>query len=181
MGAVTFAASFLEAAINELYADAVDGVQDRIKHLAPAVAIRLAAVWALMKEERGRSFLTKYQVALRLAERAEFARGKAPLQDVEALSALRNALVHFVPEWATGGAGRETDATSSAHLQSRLYGRFDPNPFVAAGNSFFPGKCLGHGGARWAVETAIAFADDFFARMEVPPFHDLIRARLDAD
>lgn len=180
MGAITFAALFVEATINELFTDAADRVEHRTKHLAPEIVSQMAAEWAA---ERGVSrvpTLAKYTWVLTAAGKPLFERGRRGYQDVQSLIELRDALIHFKPEWAAGGSARETDRTTSARLQARLHGRFDINPLTGAGNPFFPDKCLGHGGARWAVETAIAFADDFFARMEVPPFHDLIRARLDA-
>ncbi len=50
---------------------------------------------------------------------------------------------------------------------------FAPNPFFSgSGNPFFPDKCLGHGCAKWALESSVEFADAFFSRMGIVPRHE---------
>jgi hypothetical protein len=46
-----------------------------------------------------KSILEKYQAVLSFRGVAEYPAGEPPYQDVDALIKLRNALVHFKPEW----------------------------------------------------------------------------------
>src|SRR5690348_2452202 len=96
IGAIVSAASFLEAAINELYLTAVD----KNPHFIPNERDRevLAAVWVDLEEQARAKVLTKYDLALVLTGRPRFDKGTNPFQDAENLVNLRNALVHYKPE-----------------------------------------------------------------------------------
>ena len=93
------------------------------------------------------------------------------MTDTDNLRRLRNALVHYKPEW-------DTELKEHRNLEDRLDGRFPLNPYAHSNYAFFPKKCLGHGCAAWAVETSVAFLEEFFDRMNLPQRLDAYRARL---
>ena len=75
------------------------------------------------------------------------------------LMKLRNALVHFRPDW---------DSVQEHHgkLGKQLKGAFPPSPFVSSDTApFFPTRCMSHGCAAWAVRTAWNFGDAFAVRL----------------
>lgn len=147
IGAVVCAVAFLEAAVNELYLAALDRNQQVFEHIDKTIPELLAEFWP---EVEPKPALLKYQTALILARVGPLPTGQAPYQDAASLFALRNALIHFKPEW-------DTELDEHAKLEQRLVGKFAQNPFAARGDAFFPKRCLGFGCAGWAVETAKTF------------------------
>jgi hypothetical protein len=78
---------------------------------------------------------------------------------VDSLIALRNALVHYKPEW-------DTEQKKHKEIEDRLIkSRFALNPFAGPNDAFFPKKCLGHGCAEWAVTSGVTFINEFFNRL----------------
>jgi hypothetical protein len=75
---------------------------------------------------------------------------------------LRNALVHYKPEW-------DTDLENHKKIEDRLKSRFKINPFSHDNDAFFPKKCLGHGCAEWSVQSVIKFIQDFYNKMGFSP------------
>lgn len=73
-------------------------------------------------------------------------RGTDPYQSAALLVNLRNAIVHY---------RFETTTVDEEHrLQRQLQGRFPDNPMTAAGNAWWPDKCLGSGCAVWTCRVA---------------------------
>lgn len=48
-----------------------------------------------------------------------------------------------------------------------LAGKFATNQLTGAGNPFYPDKVLGAGCDRWAINAAVAFADEFLHRLGI--------------
>jgi hypothetical protein len=88
--------------------------------------------------------------------------GAAPTQPFSDLVLLRNALVHFSPEW-------DTDQVRHAELHTSLKGKFTTSPFVGPNDVFFPKRCMSHGCAAWAVRSARDFGDKFADLLGVKP------------
>ena len=155
IGAVTAAAAYLEAAINELYLQAID----RNRNTFPPERIRLAElmshVWADVEQM---TVLVKYQVALTLAEVRPYPKGENPYQAVDGLLRLRNALVHYKPEW-------DTELEEHRKLEERLANRFRESRLSSSSQAFFPHRCLGHGCAAWSTHTAVQFYRGFMERL----------------
>lgn len=155
IGSVVAAAAYLEAAINELYLEAID----RNKNTFPSERLRLAElmshVWA---EVERLTVLAKYQVALTLAETHPYAKDQNSYQGVDGLLRLRNALVHYKSEW-------DTELEEHRRLELRLANRFRGSKLSRSGQAFFPHRCLGHGCAAWATKTAVEFHRDFIDRL----------------
>lgn len=160
-GAITLAIASLEAAINELFREAVDRNKKMFnKSSLKDVLNLLAKLWEIA-EERRFAILYKYQLVLTVAEKDIFNEGKPPYQDVASAIQLRNALVHYTPEW-------DTDQKAHKRIESRLKSKFKLNPFVGSTQSFFPYKCLSHGCAEWVIKSCIRFMDEFYKKLDYP-------------
>lgn len=171
-GAILSAVSFLEAEINEIFADAGDDQREHIYQLGDVIFL-LKRMWTLgVPKTASYSILDKYQIALALADKKEFDKGAAPYQDVRLLIRLRNALVHYEPEYTA------RDSSSSKRLEQNLQGRFPLNPLTGSRTPFFPELCMSHGCAKWAVESSVKFVDDFCGQLGLTPVFDGIRSSL---
>ena len=184
MGAVLSSVAFLEAAVNELYADAADvsHPDEIMRDIGEGYAMDmpkdlrglLAGLWNTEKFRIGARTLEKYEVVLKVAGGEEFDKGSTPYQDVALLIKLRNALIHFEP--ASHHEGNE----EPTGLEAKLTGKFPLNPIAAPpinplGNDpllpFLPDRCLGHGCALWALRSCVAFDKEFFSRMGLSAIH----------
>lgn len=154
-GAVLSAVASLEATINELFIDAPSS--PTYQDVDPIVSMLLKEYW---EEIESASTLRKYRVALILARKARFNPGTSPYQEVGSLIQLRNALVHYKPEW-------DVDQREHKKIENRLKSQFAPNPFAGPNDAFFPKKCLGYGCAEWAVMSSTRFIDEFFRRLGI--------------
>lgn len=81
-------------------------------------------------------------------------------EDAALVVRLRNELVHFKPK-SLGGDIKH-------RLTRQLRGKF-------------PDKCLGYDCAKWATTSAIKFADEFFATIDVEPNYQRIEFKPEAD
>jgi len=104
-------------------------------------------------EKKG--ILDKYQFALIFKGKEKMTEGEQPFQDANALTKLRNALVHFKPEW-------HDEQKEHKKLEKLLKGKFVPNPSLSPTNSvFFPQRCISYGCTQWAVNSAFNFMKKF--------------------
>ncbi|WP_141658569.1 hypothetical protein [Streptomyces mutabilis] len=176
MGAVLTAFAFLEASVNELLASAAEdqlemgGGRGGLMGDERAALVGLQQAWG----DRGPSLLERAQLVLHLLRRDPFNKGEEPFQSADVLRRLRNALVHYRPEWRAVGGGRGDDRIAKDLTNLSIA----PHPFATEGHSFFPDRCLGHGLASWAWKTSLAFTDDFLTRVGVQPIHHDLRPRL---
>lgn len=178
MGAVLSSVAFLEAAVNELYADTADDthLDEVMRDIGEGYAMDmpkdlrglLAGLWNTDRFRIGARTLERYQIALKAAGAKGFEKGSAPYQDVALLIQLRNALIHFEP------ASHHEGGEEPTGLEAKLSGKFPLNPLAAhpinpLGNDpllpFLPDKCLGHGCALWALTSSVAFTEEFFSRV----------------
>jgi hypothetical protein len=157
-GAVFSAAASLEATINEVYLGTLQGDPTAMEKTDPRFAIGLVRDWRRLERK---SILRKYQEALGFAEVSKFEEDDPLYKDVDGLIQLRHALVHYKPEW-------NTDQKKHKETGDALEGRFEPNPFAGPNDAFFPKKCLGHECAKWAVQSSLAFMNEFFRRVGLP-------------
>lgn len=171
-GSIFTAVSFLEATINELFADTADNPDRFIKHLDSKVVALMADIWKHEFSKKYFPILTKFEKALTLAKKEPFDPGALPYQCIWLLIKLRNALIHYEPEW---------NGKQASKFEKMLENKFSLNPLTGPGDAFFPKKCLSHGCAKWAVESSVKFADEFFSRMGLPSTFDHVRSRLKTD
>jgi hypothetical protein len=152
MGSVLSSVAALEARINELFKDASTTISEQSPELN-------AAIWDVLEQKA--NILDKYDLALLLKGRSTLVKGVASYQNASALIALRNALVHFKPEW---------DHEDGTHkkLETRLANKFALSPFLGQGDAFFPKRCMSHGCADWSVRTTLGFMTHFCKQAGLP-------------
>lgn len=118
--------------------------------------------------------LDKYQIALNLAHKDIFIEGGLPYQYVKDLIDLRNALIHYKPEWINS----DSEYNKPHKFTKRFEDKFLPSPFSGPNSSFYPDKLFGFGCAKWSVEWSITFVDKFFKKMGLRPTYEHIREQL---
>lgn len=171
---VMLSAAFLEATINELFSDCAER---SITRLNPLSATRLmTTMWNRGIPRTARySIIEKYDIALELNEKPPFVQGTNPYQDTKLLIELRNALIHYEPETVLTTATPYLNSSDIHKFEKRFKGKFALNPLTGAGNAFYPDKLLGSGCAMWAVNTSVAFADEFFSLLGVNATYEHVR------
>lgn len=97
--------------------------------------------------------LEKYELTLRLKKLDEFKKGDDIYRNIDLLIQLRNALVHFKPEW-------DNEQKEHVKLSNKLRGRFQGSPFLNDGR-LFPRAWASYGCCVWAIESTIAFIEEF--------------------
>ncbi|MEN6369741.1 MAG: hypothetical protein ABFD77_08605, partial [Thermotogota bacterium] len=97
-GAILSAVSGLESSINELYLEAQDRGQNSLAGLTPTNVSMLAEWW---QELDRRPTVLKYQMALLICGKEKFSQQSEVYRDADSVLRLRNALVHYKPEWDT--------------------------------------------------------------------------------
>lgn len=171
-GCLFSVASFLEAQINEIFTDAADDQRDKIHLLGDRIYL-FAEMWKLgTPRTASYSIIEKYEIALALAEKKPLDRGTVLYNDVKLLIKLRNALIHYEPLSST------ITAESSQKFEKQFQGKFLLNPLTGQKTPFFPERCLGHGCAKWAVESSVKFVDHCLSRMKIEPVFNLVRSSL---
>lgn len=166
-GALFFVVAFLEATINELFADAADesSKNRHVKELGENAREKMGKIWKFGAIYQKLGTLEKFDLALLLSDNSAFDQGKTPYQDMKLLIALRNTLTHYIPEWILANSPTHIEEKSFHKIEKRLQGKFDPNPFIDGNKPFYPHRCISHGCAAWGVNTGIAFVDQFYKRM----------------
>lgn len=170
---VIASATFLEAAVSELFQDACDGhglLDDG--YLAPLgsdVVAKMAIIWRATDAGWSLTLVEKWQWLLECAGHPRLDPGAAPAQDALLLVRLRNKLVHFKPE--------DVFADQEHALEKHLRRKFPGNKLMAgSGNPWWPTHGLGHGCTEWAVGSARRLADDVFARLGMNPNYRRVEA-----
>lgn len=150
--------AFVEACINELLYQMTtdDGLTPAIQN-DPAIQI----IQEYLNLEHMPT-LKKYNMMLYVYEEPPFDTGQNPYQDVNSVRRLRNALMHHSPQFDRLSA-RDLDQ----YMGDELHGKFDKNPFAPDGGLFFPYRCMGYGCAEWALESCVAFTEEFYDRVNV--------------
>lgn len=141
---VMLATASVESNINEYFSEIEESFPELSKNL------RQDAFELIEKK----SVLEKYQYALSFKGKSKFPIGEQPYQDANALVRLRNALVHFKPEW-------HDEQEEHKKLERQLVGKFSINPFIGENGVFFPQQCISYGCTRWAVASALSFMEKF--------------------
>lgn len=163
IGAIWFSVAFLEAAINEVFESACEpGINTGYFGTTNSLKPRSFSVpWV---EGRGKSLSTleKYSLALALAEKSPFGTHDTLLENVKILILFRNSLTHFNPEWVP----IDHDSQGPHKMSNRLRNRFTKHPRANDTIMVFPLAFLSADCARWAIDSAISFAELFFNRLK---------------
>lgn len=166
LGVATLTAASLESYANEMHFEG--------SILAEALPLPVAAEIADLVDRE--PVLRKYAVALavRAGKRLDF--GAGPVQNADALIKLRNAVVHFRPEWF---------GEQQAHdkLSRLLQHRFQASIFLP-NEALFPRSWASASFALWAVQSCMTFMQHFYAQVGLPcpidQFEDQISKLLNA-
>src|SRR5208337_1543938 len=125
--------SFLEATINELFANASEYppewnviTQDQNKKIIEL----FQKMWALdIPRTAHYPIVKKYEIALALAGKTTFDTGMPPYQNTKSVIQLRNYLMHYEPEWIEVQPGIGNIANEHK-LKKILKGKFSENPLA---------------------------------------------------
>ena len=134
----------LESYANELFVDHAE--------VFPELRFDIMAkLWELYEQK---PILEKYDFALLLRQGDAFVRGASPHQDIAALIKLRNALVHYKPEWSN-------EQIEHAKVSNALNNKAVKSSYFSRADSLFPSAWVSHGTTCWAVNSVISYIDDF--------------------
>lgn len=172
VGAVIGAACFLESAINETFSDVAEhGHSDVVPACDPRHRDVLGGIWSPGIERL--SVLEKYDLALAVGLRPSIPKGEDLYANVKLTIGLRNALVHYKPEWVYGNDDGDVPSDVMHRFEKRLRGRFSLNPLAKTTYPFWPDRCLSAACAGWAADSVEAFVKRFRELMdpegECPP------------
>lgn len=175
-GSVFSSIAFLEALVNELFADAAKSDGGHLRTLPTPVRELIAELGATESVERA-SALRKFAILLRAAGKPAPPLGANPTQDLQVGVELRNHLTHYKAHWldmGTPGMVRPGNLMAS-NLASRFKDKFAYRPGVAGPSS---DQWLGHGCAEWVCRTAIQYVDLVSETLGIVSLHDHVRSRL---
>lgn len=165
--AVMLATASLESNINEYFSEVESSFPDLSESMRENI-------FELIEKK---SILEKYQYALTFKGKTKFPIDKQPYQDTNTLIRLRNALVHFKPEW-------HDEQEEHKKLEKQLVGKFPINPFIGENGVFFPQQCISYGCTQWAVTTALRFMEKFSELSGLPfrfgKFLDRLNPKVDS-
>ncbi|WP_152991208.1 hypothetical protein [Frankia sp. R43] len=165
IGSITASCMFLEAMINEIFLDIVDGHDKHEDAYVAPLADDAKRVLAWMWNDGNLDqlpTLQKLDAALVANGQEPFERGRQPYQDVALVVEIRNALIHYKPQTLGGDQVHR--------LTKKLRGKSLPlNPLTSSGNPYFPDQVLGHGCTDWAWRSCKALADEFSACLGIRP------------
>lgn len=159
-GVAVLSVASLESLANEMY---FKGAVLR-PGLNQAAALELADV--VDKE----TILRKYAIALSISAGKRLDSGATATQNADALIKLRNAIVHFRPEWVDEQSKHEK-------LSKLLQNKFQPSAFLP-NESVFPRAWASHSFTVWALKATVEFIDHFHAEAGVVSILDPFRPQL---
>jgi hypothetical protein len=166
VGAILSCVSFLEAMVNEILKDVYDDHLSYVGSIPVNNRLLLYRYWDEKGDREG--VFEKYNTALRLCDKEQFANGARPFQDALLVNRIRNVLIHFKPDTAF--------ADDPTKLEKQLIGKFEPAKHMAdSGNPFFPDKAWC---AEWAVHSSRGLADEFCLRLGIEPNYQRVIDRL---
>lgn len=155
---------FLEASINDLFANALDNFKDQMIGIEDKIAI-LASYKKnneydkLKKEVREYSktkIIRKYQFALQLLGKPFIESNNERMVDLISLIYIRNTFTHHSATWRKCGSESQSE-------YDILKNRFEENPYYKdKGNPFFPDKLLGYGFLNWSIDLSIRFVKEYY-------------------
>lgn len=177
IGAIIVAVAGVEGMINEILAGSADRFSrgNSMRNVDAKAYTRWARLWSDGAFDRGLNALEKCELALSVADLPPLRSDRQPLEDMKALIALRNELVHSEPKFRPHGTDLPQKERDS--LERKLTGKFKLNELVPKHEPFIWQRCLGVGCAKWSVETVSAFENEFFGALGIA-IHSEIRWEL---
>lgn len=162
LGVATLTVAALESYANEMY------FQGAILRpgLTPAAAEEIAE---LIDRE---SVIRKYAIALSIAAGKRLDMGSTSMQNADALIKMRNAVVHFRPEWFDESGKHEK-------ISKLLQSRFEPSQFFP-NEPVFPRAWASHSFTILALRSSVEFIDNFHSEVGRPSPIEPFRAQISA-
>lgn len=173
IAAIFSSVAFLEATINELYADAQDP-KGPLTKIDSGRLTRFEGVWTGKIDRL--PILCKYLLFLKTLDCPALDKGSRIWADVRLLIDLRNKLVHYQASWLD--AGTADNIRDGALARSKLVTPLKKLPRIPGAAGRRSVGWLSAGTARWAIEASMRFTEAFFEIIGVPPAYDHIRQEL---
>jgi hypothetical protein len=151
----------LEGYVNEIFVD-------RSTHFPEYNQQLIDDIWAIKERRR---IIEKYNFVLSLKDKGRFETKQKYYKDAELLIDLRNALVHFKPEWSH-------EKGKHKELMTRLNNKFPSSPFYKAALTVFPDSFMSYGCAKWSVTTTVNFIGKFSEMADIENKLDKYHDRL---
>lgn len=153
LGVATLSVASIECHVNDLFFEG-SAISPYLNPVATDVVVEAL--------DSG-SILQKYRAILGIRMGKKLDMGTPQVQSADDLIKLRNALVHFRPEWF--GEQREHDK-----LSKRLKGKFETSGFLP-NEPVFPRAWASHSFVVWALSSTIMFLEHFHKEADIPnPF-----------
>ena len=174
-GSLLSSIAFMEALINELYADAATSDGAHLESLGEKDRALIAQLGETPTVERA-PILSKFDILLRAAGREPIKRDSSPGQDAALAIQLRNELAHTKAEffdWGTSDFVRAGNFYESK-LAKGIAGRF-PSGIGSTGES---DAWIGSGCAEWALRSTLSYVDKVFQDLGIKPIYDHVRRDL---
>lgn len=182
-GTIFSSVAFLEATINEFFGGSSHSSDQRNQAFGEWTVKLIHIAWEhFLSEKSHYTTLEKYQLALTLTNATPYiekgSHTPPPVgsyQDIQNLTTLRNALMHYKPLWESDPKLEDRDVR---RLKNMLKSRFStmPNPFYDP-QSHFLHVYLACACARWAIKASVTFVDDFFSRLGLPAPYEHMRTK----
>ena len=162
LGVAALTVAALESYANEMYFEGAV--------LKPGLNSAAASELAEVVDKEG--ILRKYAIALSISAGKRLNMGLASTQNADALIRLRNAVVHFRPEWFD-----EQDKHDK--LSRVLHHKFKPSLFLP-NEPIFPRAWASHSFTVWALQSSVEFIENFHFEVGLPSAIEPFRAQLSA-
>jgi hypothetical protein len=150
LGVATLTVAALESYANEMYFEGA----------VLKSGVNATAAAELAKVIDRESILKKYSIALAISANKKLNLGVPAIQNADALIQLRNAVVHFRPEWFGEPGTHEK-------LSNLLLHKFAPSPFLPS-EPVFPRAWASHSFTVWALRTTFNFIEHFHQEANLP-------------
>jgi len=171
IGAVIVAVAGVDGLINEILSDASDPASPKgnIRNITENAYRRWGRLWTEGAFARKLNAVEKCDMALAVADLPGMPSDGQAVENMKALIALRNELVHSEPKYRR--FGHAFAQGERALLERRLNGKFQLNTKVPSNLPFIWQRCLGVGCATWAVDTVSDFENTLFEALGISTRH----------
>jgi len=161
-----FSVSYLEAVINELM---LDILEDEPINGFPLIEGRLDVIRDVFSAGdelvlRKMSTLKKVDYLLKVFGIEPFNKGVSTYQNVDNLIRVRNAFIHYKPEW-TVARPMNDGVDRREKLEKRLNGVFSTNPYCRDTDSYIPVRILSQSACNWALTSVDNYVLSFYKKM----------------
>ena len=143
LGVATLSVAAIECYANELFFEGA----------AISSALNPVAAAVIAETLDGEPILRKYSAVLAIRTGKHLVTGISPVQGADALIKLRNAVVHFRPEWFG-------EQDKHEKLSKLLQHKFQTSTFLP-NEPVFPRAWASHSFATWALRSTVSFLEHF--------------------